>query len=76
MELIFGTHNDNKVEEINKLLPSNFSVKSLTDLNYHSEMEESGETLEENALIKANTIFNTFKKNCFALPMIGLIRSM
>ena len=66
MELIFGTHNQNKVEEINKLLPLNFTVKSLTDLNYYSEIEESGKTLEENALIKAKTIFNTFKKNCFS----------
>ena len=66
MELIFGTHNHNKVEEINKLLPPNFTVKSLTDLKYDSEIEESGTTLEENALIKAKTIFNTFKKNCFA----------
>ena len=66
MELIFGTHNLNKVEEINKLLPRNFAVKSLTDLNYYSEIEESGKTLEENALIKAKAIFNTFKKNCFS----------
>ena len=60
MELIFGTHNHNKVKEINKLLPPNFKVKSLTDLNYFNEIEESGKTLEENALIKAKTIFNTF----------------
>ena len=66
MELIFGTHNSNKVKEISKLLPLNFSVKSLTDLNYNSEIEESGLTLEENALIKAKTVFNTFKQNCFA----------
>lgn len=66
MELIFGTHNDNKVKEINSLLPSGYIIKSLTDLGYNTEIEESGTTLEENALIKAKTIFNTFKKNCFA----------
>ena len=66
MELIFGTHNDNKVEEIIKLLPPNFLVKSLTDLNFETEIEETGATLEENALIKARVIFNTFKKDCFA----------
>ena len=66
MELIFGTHNDNKVEEIIKLLPPNFLVKSLSDLNFETEIEESGATLEENALIKARVIFNTFKKDCFA----------
>ena len=66
MELIFGTHNNNKVLEIKKLLPSGYVLKSLTDLNYDSEIEESGVTLEKNALIKARTIFNTFKKDCFA----------
>ena len=66
MELIFGTQNDNKVEEIIKLLPPNFLVKSLSDLNFETEIEESGATLEENALIKARVIFNTFKKDCFA----------
>ena len=66
MELIFGTHNNNKAEEINTLLPWGYVVKSLTDLNYDSEIKESGSTLEENALIKARIIFDTFKKNCFA----------
>ena len=66
MQLIFGTHNKNKVEEIAKILPSGYIIKSLTDLNFNSEIEESGTTLEENALITATTIFNIFKKDCFA----------
>jgi len=66
MELIFATHNDNKVKEINKLLPPGYLVKSLTDLKYDAKIEELGSTLEENALIKARTIFNAFKENCFA----------
>jgi len=66
MQLIFGTHNQNKVEEISKILPSGYIIKSLADLNFNSEIEESGTTLEENALIKATTIFNIFKKDCFA----------
>ncbi|MAV80247.1 MAG: non-canonical purine NTP pyrophosphatase, RdgB/HAM1 family [Flavobacteriaceae bacterium TMED171] len=66
MELIFGTQNDNKVEEIIKLIPPNFLVKSLSELNFETEIDESGATLEENALIKARVIFNTFKKDCFA----------
>ena len=66
MELIFGTHNENKVEEINGLLPTDFIVKSLTELKFETEIDETGSSLEENALIKARVIFNTFKKNCFA----------
>ena len=66
MQLIFGTHNQNKVEEITKILPSGYVIKSLTDLNFNTEIEESGTTMEENALIKATSIFNIFKKDCFA----------
>ena len=66
MELIFGTHNENKVEEINGLLPTDFIVKSLTELKFETKIDETGSSLEENALIKARVIFNTFKKNCFA----------
>ena len=66
MELIFGTHNENKIEEINGLLPPDFLVKSLKELKFETEIDEKGSTLEENALIKARVIFNTFKKNCFA----------
>ena len=53
MQLIFGTHNQNKVEEIAEILPSGYIIKSLTDPNFNSEIKESGTTLEENALIKA-----------------------
>ena len=71
MELIFGTHNNNKVEEIIKLLPSGYVLKSLTDLNFNTEIEESGTTLEENALIKATTIFNVLKKIVCRWQRIG-----
>ena len=66
MNLIFATHNQNKVEEISSLLPDNFVIKSLSDLNFKEEIPETADTLEENALIKVRTIFNKFQENCFA----------
>jgi len=66
MELIFCTHNENKVIEINKLLPEEFQLIGLSDLGFSDEIEETGSTLEENALIKVRTIYNSYKKNCFA----------
>ena len=66
MELIFGTHNQNKVEEISAILPSIIEVKSLNDLNFTDQIPETSNTLRGNALIKARTIFNKFKKDCFA----------
>ena len=66
MELIFATHNQNKVEEISAILPSIIEVKSLNDLNFTDQVPETSNTLRGNALIKARTIFNKFKKDCFA----------
>ena len=41
MKLIFATHNQDKVEELKKLVPSHFSILSLTDINCHKEIEET-----------------------------------
>lgn len=66
MELIFATHNQNKVEEISAILPSIIEVKSLNDLNFTDQIPETSNTLRGNALIKVRTIFNKFQKDCFA----------
>ena len=66
MELIFANHNQNKVEEITAILPPVIEIKSLRDINFKNEISETSETLQGNALIKARTIFNQFKRNCFA----------
>ena len=66
MKLMFATHNQNKVEELKKLVPSHFSILSLTDINCHKEIEETGSTLEENATIKANFIKYKYGLHCFS----------
>ena len=66
MELIFSTHNANKVKEVSKILPSYLSMKSLTDIDFYDEIEETGETFEENAQLKARTIYQKTGKNIFA----------
>ena len=66
MELIFATHNQNKVEEISAILPPDIILKSLRDMNFTNEIPETSETLQGNALIKVRTIFNQFQRNCFA----------
>ena len=66
MELIFATHNQNKVEEISAILPPVIEIKSLRDINFKNKISETSDTLQGNALIKARTIFDQFKRNCFA----------
>ena len=65
MDLIFATHNQNKVEEIRALLP-HFNISSLSDVGYNEEIEETGKTLEENAELKAKTVLEKTGKACFA----------
>lgn len=65
-ELIFVSTNKGKINEINQLLKEGFSVKGLHDIGHFEEIEETGATLQENAKIKAQTINEIFKINCFA----------
>ena len=60
MELIFATHNANKVKEVSKMLPEYLEMKSLTDIGFFDEIEETGTTFKENAQLKAHTIFFFF----------------
>ena len=66
MTLIFATHNPNKVREIQELLPDHIQIKSLSDLNYHEEIIEDGNTIEANAAIKATKVSKLFNLPCFA----------
>ena len=55
IEVLIGTNNTHKLDEIGKILNKfNIKYKSLSDYNLQDfEVEENGETFEENALIKA-----------------------
>lgn len=66
MELIFATHNQHKLEEVKQMLPQNIQFKSLTEIDFHDEIEETGTTFKENAKLKADTIFLKTNKNIFA----------
>lgn len=66
MKLLFATHNPHKVQEIRKMLGSSYDIVSLADLEDHDEIEETGNSLEENALIKARTAFLRHHLPCFA----------
>jgi len=61
-ELIFATGNKGKLAEVQKIFENtNFKIISLYDLGDVPEIEETGSTFAENALIKAEAIFNIHK---------------
>ena len=66
MKIIFASNNANKLAEIQAALGDEFELVSLTDIGFEEEIPETGNTLEENALQKANYIFSRYKTPVFA----------
>ena len=57
MKLVFASNNKHKLDEVRKILPSDICVVGLAELGFHAEIDETGETLEENSALKAKTIW-------------------
>ncbi len=66
LQLVFATHNNNKLVEIQQQLGNAFVLKSLSDINCNTDIEETGCTFAENASIKAQYIATNYGVNCFA----------
>jgi len=66
MKIVFATNNTNKLMEVRKILGDQFKVLSLEDIGCHEDIPEKGQTLEDNALLKAQFVYNKYKVNCFA----------
>lgn len=66
MKLIFATHNLNKLKEVRSLIPKTIELLSLNDINLLEEIEETATTIEGNALLKSQTIYQQTGINCFA----------
>ena len=66
IDLLFATSNKNKVIEIKKVLPKEFNIKSLDDIGFCEEIPENENTIEGNAIFKANYIYKKYNLNVFA----------
>lgn len=64
-KLVFATNNKNKLEEVKKVVKDTFEILSLEEIGCHEEIEEPGETLEENAFIKARYVKEKYGYDCF-----------
>jgi len=66
MKWVFASKNEHKVSEIRALLPERIILQSLNDIGWEYDIEETGETLEANAVIKAKSVFEATGMPCFA----------
>src|SRR5206468_9455971 len=60
MDLLLATRNQHKTREFAQLLGSNFTLRDLTSERDLPEIQETGRTFEENAVIKAIAISKIF----------------
>lgn len=65
-EIIFATHNKNKVTEVASILHDQFQIRSLSELGFNEEIEEPFDTIKENAVEKAKVVYEWTGKNCFS----------
>ena len=66
MKIVFATNNQHKLQEIRDILGSKFEIVSLKEIGCDVDIPETGETLEENALQKAQYVYDHYHLSCFA----------
>ena len=66
MKLVFASNNKNKIKEIQQMLPESITILSLEEIGCTEEIEETANTIEGNAILKANYVTEKYGYNCFA----------
>jgi XTP/dITP diphosphohydrolase len=66
MKLVFASNNKNKILEIRHQLPSDIELLSLEDIGCHEDIPETADTIEGNAILKADYITKNYGYDCFA----------
>ena len=66
MKIVFATNNENKIKEIQSMLPNNITIVSLESIGCFEEIPETSPTIEGNAIMKANYITEKYGYDCFA----------
>lgn len=65
-KLVFATNNAHKLEEIRAILGDKMEILSLADINCHADIPETANTLEGNAYLKSEYVYNHYGLDCFA----------
>ena len=65
-KLVFATNNAHKLDEIRAILGSKVEVLSLKDIRCDADIPETADTLEGNAALKAEYIYQHYGLDCFA----------
>ncbi|MDX1279175.1 non-canonical purine NTP diphosphatase [Oceanihabitans sediminis] len=66
MQLVFATNNLNKLKEVQALIPEHIKLLSLKDIECFEDVPETQDTIEGNAIQKAEYIKTKYGYDCFA----------
>ena len=66
MKIVFASNNKNKIQEIQSMLPDTIQIVSLESIGCFEEIPETSDTIEGNAILKANYITQKYGFDCFA----------
>jgi len=66
MKLVFASNNKHKIQEIKMLIPKHFDVISLEQIGCVEDIPETADTVDGNAILKANHITQNYGFSCFA----------
>lgn len=66
MKIVFATNNKNKIKEIQSMLPPSIEIISLESIGCLEDIPETADTIEGNAILKANYVTEKYGYDCFA----------
>ena len=66
MKIVFASNNKNKIQEIQSMLPESIQIVSLESIGCLEKIPETADTIEGNAILKANYITQNYGFDCFA----------
>ena len=66
MKLVFASNNQNKIKEIQQMLPESITILSLENIGCTENIPETADTIEGNAIQKANYVTEKYGYDCFA----------
>lgn len=66
MKLVFASNNKNKIAEIQSMLPESIKILSLEDIDCLEDIPETADTIEGNAILKADYVTQKYGYDCFA----------
>lgn len=72
MNLLFASSNQNKIKEVQAMMPAGIQLYGLKDILFTEDIAETEKTIEGNAKLKAEFIFNYLKNNAAAIHVDGV----